>query len=118
MATRNKFLFDFLRGNRPSTQTSTQTNTTQTQTTQVPVTSAPNSSTPTTVVFWGYWKQSGEEITIPGATAAPSTQTGVTAAAQQTAGTPSAQTPANQIPVSQGSFLYQISPIGATGATS
>lgn len=114
MATRNKFLFDLLRGNQ--SQASTQTSTTQTQPAQAPTTSTPSSSTPTTVVFWGYWKRSGEEITIPGATAAPSTVTGVTAATQQTQA-PTTQTAPNQIQTSQGSFLYQISPIGATGAT-
>ena len=83
---------------------------------QIPATTNTSSSTPTTVVFWGYWKQSGEEITIAGATA-NNLVTGVTSATSS----PGAQIPTTQAvtspPVSQGSFLYKVAPIGSTGAT-
>ena len=83
---------------------------------QIPATTNSSSSTPTTVIFWGYWKESGEEIAIAGATAT-SPVTGVTSATSS----PGAQTPTTQATttpeVSQGSFLYKVSPIGATGVT-
>jgi hypothetical protein len=75
-----------------------------------------NSLAPTTVIYWGYWKSVGDEIAIAGATAAPSPSTGVTASSgQPDAGATAATT--DTLQRSQGSFLYKIAPIGATGAT-
>ena len=74
-----------------------------------------NSLAPTTVIYWGYWKSVGDEIAIAGATAAPSPSTGVTASSGQQDTT--ATTATDTLQRSQGSFLYKIAPIGATGAT-
>lgn len=114
---RNKPEFTLLRGVVPK-PASTANTTTPSPQTQPAIPATQNSLAPTTVIYWGYWKSVGDEIAIAGATAAPSSATGVTASSgQPDAGATAAAATTDTLQRSQGSFLYKIAPIGATGAT-
>jgi len=111
---RNKPEFTLLRGAVPKPASTA----TPAPTPPPAIPATQNSLAPTTVIYWGYWKSVGEEIAIAGATSAPSPATGVTASTgQPDAGATTAATTTDTLQKSQGSFLYKISPLGATGAT-